>query len=146
MSCLCEKRTEFLGCLTDVCPFGNFFPARDHYLGTCLEHIPELRTDSDFTFWIPGYKAPRHFDDEDGCSNGNDCSKESDCCNGCYDDDYFIPDPDFDSDGLSLSFATYEQREKVWNACDEKIDMLKRQIRKLVKFRKVRRVSLDHCY
>ncbi|KAG7889614.1 hypothetical protein KL935_000426 [Ogataea polymorpha] len=41
-SCLCASRAHILRCLIDKCPFGNYLPARDHYLGTCIERIPEL--------------------------------------------------------------------------------------------------------
>ena len=27
-----------VSCLVDICPYGNFESARDHFLGTCLEH------------------------------------------------------------------------------------------------------------
>lgn len=27
-----------VGCLVDICPYGNFESARDHFFGTCLEH------------------------------------------------------------------------------------------------------------
>ncbi|GME86025.1 unnamed protein product [Ambrosiozyma monospora] len=163
LSCLCEKKTEFLDCLTDVCPDDNYYAARDHYLGTCLEHIPELRNDSDYTFWLPGNKKRSQDDSEGGCPGGNDCSgnnndcsnggenndssnggENNDCSNGSDNNDYFIPDPDFESDGLALSYASAEQRDKTY-ACDEKIDMLKRQIKSLVKFRKVKTESSDQC-
>ncbi|CAH6723831.1 hypothetical protein CLIB1444_21S00364 [[Candida] jaroonii] len=38
LTCLCQKKDEIFGCLVDICPYGNFESARDHYLGTCLEH------------------------------------------------------------------------------------------------------------
>lgn len=38
LSCVCIKEDEIVGCLIDICPFGNFNSARDHFLGTCLEH------------------------------------------------------------------------------------------------------------
>ncbi|KAG7791013.1 hypothetical protein KL910_000415 [Ogataea haglerorum] len=40
--CLCASRAHILRCLIDKCPFGNYLPARDHYLGTCIERIPAL--------------------------------------------------------------------------------------------------------
>ncbi|KAI5961697.1 hypothetical protein KGF57_001631 [Candida theae] len=38
MTCVCLKEDQIVGCLIDICPFGNFNSARDHFLGTCLEH------------------------------------------------------------------------------------------------------------
>ncbi|KAI5970280.1 hypothetical protein CANMA_000632 [Candida margitis] len=38
LSCVCNKEDQIVGCLIDICPFGNFNSARDHFLGTCLEH------------------------------------------------------------------------------------------------------------
>ncbi|CAK9441746.1 uncharacterized protein LODBEIA_P56140 [Lodderomyces beijingensis] len=35
---VCQKEDAIVGCLVDICPFGNFQSARDHYIGTCLEH------------------------------------------------------------------------------------------------------------
>ena len=37
-SCICIKEDQIVGCLIDICPFGNFNSARDHFLGSCLEH------------------------------------------------------------------------------------------------------------
>lgn len=41
IQCLCSVKDSLLGCLVDICPYGNFESARDHYLGTCLEHLPQ---------------------------------------------------------------------------------------------------------
>lgn len=38
ISCLCSKSDVLVSCLVDICPYGNFESARDHFLGTCLEH------------------------------------------------------------------------------------------------------------
>lgn len=38
LTCLCNKEDEIVTCLVDICPFGVFVSARDHYIGTCLEH------------------------------------------------------------------------------------------------------------
>lgn len=38
LSCVCIREDQIVGCLIDICPFGNFNSARDHFLGTCLEH------------------------------------------------------------------------------------------------------------
>lgn len=38
MTCLCNIQDEVTGCLVDICPYGSFESARDHYYGTCLEH------------------------------------------------------------------------------------------------------------
>ncbi|ODQ79439.1 hypothetical protein BABINDRAFT_167298 [Babjeviella inositovora NRRL Y-12698] len=37
--CICENRASVVGCLVDVCPFTHFNAARDHFLGTCIEHL-----------------------------------------------------------------------------------------------------------
>ncbi|CCH46339.1 Midasin [Wickerhamomyces ciferrii] len=42
--CVCENSPSLVGCLVDICPYGNFFSARDHFWGTCLER---LSADSD---------------------------------------------------------------------------------------------------
>lgn len=44
LSCLCRARDSLVGCLVDICPYGVFDSARDHYLGTCLEHKKEAPT------------------------------------------------------------------------------------------------------
>lgn len=36
--CICAYETKLVACLVDICPYGNFESARDHYLGTCMEH------------------------------------------------------------------------------------------------------------
>lgn len=38
LTCLCSKEDDIVACLVDICPFGTFLSARDHYIGTCLEH------------------------------------------------------------------------------------------------------------
>ncbi|EGV65158.1 hypothetical protein CANTEDRAFT_113633 [Yamadazyma tenuis ATCC 10573] len=38
IKCLCGDQDSILGCLVDICPYGTFEAARDHYFGTCLEH------------------------------------------------------------------------------------------------------------
>lgn len=35
--CICTKKDSLIGCLVDICPYGTFELARDHFLGTCLE-------------------------------------------------------------------------------------------------------------
>ncbi|EMG46345.1 hypothetical protein G210_3406 [Candida maltosa Xu316] len=38
LTCICINEDSIIGCLVDICPFGAFLSARDHYIGTCLEH------------------------------------------------------------------------------------------------------------
>ena len=39
LTCICINEDLTIGCLVDdICPFGTFISARDHYIGTCLEH------------------------------------------------------------------------------------------------------------
>ncbi|CAI5759760.1 unnamed protein product [Candida verbasci] len=38
LTCCCINEDSIIGCLIDICPYGVFLSARDHYLGTCLEH------------------------------------------------------------------------------------------------------------
>lgn len=38
LTCICINEDLIIGCLVDICPFGTFISARDHYIGTCLEH------------------------------------------------------------------------------------------------------------
>ncbi|KAI5956412.1 hypothetical protein KGF54_000887 [Candida jiufengensis] len=38
IGCICLKEDQIVGCLIDICPYGTFNSARDHFLGTCLEH------------------------------------------------------------------------------------------------------------
>lgn len=38
LTCICRERDSLVGCLIDLCPYGSFESARDHFLGTCLEH------------------------------------------------------------------------------------------------------------
>lgn len=40
IQCFCKDQAALIGCLVDICPYGNFESARDHFLGTCLEHRP----------------------------------------------------------------------------------------------------------
>ncbi|CAH2351487.1 hypothetical protein CLIB1423_03S07404 [[Candida] railenensis] len=35
--CICAKKDSLIGCLVDICPYGTFELARDHFLGVCLE-------------------------------------------------------------------------------------------------------------
>ncbi|ODV84335.1 hypothetical protein CANARDRAFT_29218 [[Candida] arabinofermentans NRRL YB-2248] len=51
--CLCSARVHFMDCLIETCPFGAYLPARDHYLGTCVERLPELGNNPDFNYNIP---------------------------------------------------------------------------------------------
>lgn len=79
--CLCAAKDTLLSCFIDLCPVGNFYSARDHYLGTCLEHnhppdaiqarpsspaAPQpskaLLTEHD----NGQYYVEEHFEDEDG--------------------------------------------------------------------------------
>lgn len=53
---LCVKRDSVIGCLVDICPYGNFESARDHFLGTCLEHIHDKPSKPDFISSLP----PQH--------------------------------------------------------------------------------------
>jgi len=39
--CICDNSPSLVGCLVDICPYGNFFSARDHFWGTCLERLSE---------------------------------------------------------------------------------------------------------
>lgn len=38
LECICNDKPAIIACLVDICPLGNFESARDHFLGTCLEH------------------------------------------------------------------------------------------------------------
>ncbi|KAI5964284.1 uncharacterized protein KGF55_002226 [Candida pseudojiufengensis] len=38
LGCICLNEDQIVGCLIDICPYGTFNSARDHFLGTCLEH------------------------------------------------------------------------------------------------------------
>ncbi|KAK6456826.1 uncharacterized protein RJT20DRAFT_1414 [Scheffersomyces xylosifermentans] len=38
LTCICANEDSLVGCLVDICPYGTFLSARDHYLGTCMEH------------------------------------------------------------------------------------------------------------
>lgn len=38
LQCLCQHKDSLVSCLVDICPLGNLDSARDHFLGTCLEH------------------------------------------------------------------------------------------------------------
>lgn len=44
--CLCTFHASVLGCLVDICPYGNFESARDHFEGTCLEHSAPMPASS----------------------------------------------------------------------------------------------------
>ena len=37
-SSLCAREETLIQCLVDICPYGTFLSARDHFLGTCMEH------------------------------------------------------------------------------------------------------------
>ncbi|VEU24384.1 DEKNAAC105682 [Brettanomyces naardenensis] len=58
-SIICVKRESFLKCLAENCAFGNFLPARDHFLGTCLNLVPELRDDKRYEFYRNPIKSTR---------------------------------------------------------------------------------------
>ncbi|ESX01159.1 hypothetical protein KL918_002801 [Ogataea parapolymorpha] len=57
-SCLCASRAHILRCLIDKCPFGNYLPARDHYLGTCIERIPALATNPLYNIHLRDREPP----------------------------------------------------------------------------------------
>ncbi|KAG7663564.1 uncharacterized protein J8A68_002950 [[Candida] subhashii] len=38
VTCACISEDKLIGCLVDICPYGTFLSARDHFMGTCLEH------------------------------------------------------------------------------------------------------------
>ncbi|EGW32091.1 uncharacterized protein SPAPADRAFT_61171 [Spathaspora passalidarum NRRL Y-27907] len=38
LTCACKNENSLTGCLVDICPYGTFLSARDHFIGTCLEH------------------------------------------------------------------------------------------------------------
>ncbi|SGZ47202.1 CIC11C00000001789 [Sungouiella intermedia] len=45
LRCLCRSQDILIGCFVDICPYGNFESARDHFLGTCMEHqVPKDAT------------------------------------------------------------------------------------------------------
>lgn len=44
--CVCAKKNILIGCLVDICPYGVFDAARDHFLGTCLEHSKPTSTEA----------------------------------------------------------------------------------------------------
>lgn len=46
--CICKGRDRMLYCLAIVSPYGNYKEARDHFLRTCIDHIPALINDPDF--------------------------------------------------------------------------------------------------
>lgn len=46
--CICSAHDAVQGCLVDICPYGNFESARDHYVGTCQEHGQRLGNQFDF--------------------------------------------------------------------------------------------------
>lgn len=37
--CMCDNTPAVIDCLVDICPYGNFFGARDHFWGTCVERL-----------------------------------------------------------------------------------------------------------
>ncbi|KAG7192545.1 uncharacterized protein KQ657_001642 [Scheffersomyces spartinae] len=55
ITCLCGKSDLLLGCLVDICPYGTFESARDHYFGTCLEHKYQINPPQGQSppFWNP---------------------------------------------------------------------------------------------
>lgn len=54
VTCLCAAQSALIGCLVDICPYGTFESARDHFLGTCLEH--EKPT---YGMYPPGYNPDK---------------------------------------------------------------------------------------
>lgn len=56
----CSKEDSMIGCLVDICPYGTFNSARDHFLGTCLEHgAPTLSYPNP-----PASKIPKESEDK----------------------------------------------------------------------------------
>lgn len=43
--CICAANDALQGCLVDICPYGNFESARDHFWGTCREHSLPIGSD-----------------------------------------------------------------------------------------------------
>lgn len=40
---ICLQKDAIVGCLTDICPFGNYNTARDHFLHACSKHGDAIR-------------------------------------------------------------------------------------------------------
>lgn len=55
--CVCAKKNVLIGCLVDICPYGVFDAARDHFLGTCLEHSKPTSTEASTPTLGPAYTA-----------------------------------------------------------------------------------------
>lgn len=55
--CICDQKDRVLYCLAVYSPYGNYLCARDHFLGTCIDHVPNLVDDPDFNFDIPRRKT-----------------------------------------------------------------------------------------
>lgn len=64
--CICDNSPSLVGCLVDICPYGNFFSARDHFWGTCLERLSEntpTETENGESFGVNGPKQDGLFED-----------------------------------------------------------------------------------
>lgn len=59
LTCLCDNSDQLLDCLVDICPYGTFESARDHYFGTCLEHKYQIHPPpgQNPPFWNPPVSA-----------------------------------------------------------------------------------------
>lgn len=42
VTCLCGNHLSYMGCITDICIGETYVAARDHFLGTCLEHHVDI--------------------------------------------------------------------------------------------------------
>ncbi|CCE72945.1 Piso0_000552 [Millerozyma farinosa CBS 7064] len=71
--CVCAKKNVLIGCLVDICPYGVFDAARDHFLGTCLEHSKPASTEPSTPALGPMYTAKPL--QKDGGRGGQDVDK-----------------------------------------------------------------------
>lgn len=70
-ACICSHVDAILYCLAIHSPYGNYLEARDHFLGTCVERIPELMDNPKFNLDLPKRKTKRFVSSVSSTTNSN---------------------------------------------------------------------------
>lgn len=137
--CICDNSPSLVGCLVDICPYGSFFSARDHFWGTCLERLsdhPQVNgLDGKDPYYVPKYGF-KHFGVGEGYNDDQfledeDVEEEEEDYEYDFGDDYDY-DEDFDEYDGDYDYADgdkYEDDNKYnednsdeYNEPEEKID------------------------
>lgn len=104
--CICDNSPSLVGCLVDVCPYGDFLNARDHFWGTCLERLSDRPVSNYFESDTGAYSSGEKSDEsniQDKIPDENE-AKNSYLDDADYEDDYRYVNGDQDNYRDKLGF------------------------------------------